>query len=348
MLLLFEFAICFAIVTWNGSFNLFLLSTNASDEASEKKLFTTAARMRVCGCKNLDEKSFAMSASFAMMNNGLEDPDTMLRYTRRLKDLFSKMPSATFVKGPANYPELPEELLEHNPGIKAQIEACGTCTANKVSEMLTGVLKASAPCRNTKQGVTKRVQPELARRSSGIMCGDNATLVGTLPPKLKQFVEGMKLAEIATPQRAAANDDGAAVITFADGRVFRISGKQAADAASAAFPDRAFPLTFAGSTPVGPMTFPPGSTPVGPMAFPPGLLTIGAGPQSDSQNSESQSPPPDQNQQPAKPDKDKLSSMNSFCGQQGLSPYAPEQPAQHRAPEQLAKTEATAGTAEHT
>lgn len=319
-----------------GPLTFFLLSTNASDEAAEKKLFTMAARMRVCGCKNLDEKSFAMSASFAMMNNGLEDPDTMLRYTRRLKDLFSKMPSATFVKGPANYPELPEELLEHNPGIKAQIEACGTCTANKVSEMLTGVLKASAPCRNTKQGVTKRVQPELARRSSGIMCGDNASLVGTLPPKLKQFVEGIKLADIATPQRAAANDDGAAFITLADGRVFRISSKQAADAASAAFPDRSFPLTFAGSTPVGPMTFPPG------------LLTIGAGPQSDSQNSESQSPPPDQNQQPAKPDKDKLSSMNSFCGQQGLSPHAPEQPAQHRAPEQLAKTEATAGTAEHT
>ena len=71
----------------------FLLSTNASDKDDDTKLCTMAARMRVCGCKNLDEKSFAMSASVAMMNNGWDAPDTMLRHTRRLKDLFSKMPS---------------------------------------------------------------------------------------------------------------------------------------------------------------------------------------------------------------------------------------------------------------
>ena len=292
--------------------------------------------MRVCGCRNLDEKSFAVSASFAMMNHGYEDPGTMLRYTRMLKELFSKLPSATFVKGPANYPELPEELLVHNHGIKAQIEACGTCTANKVSAELTCMLKASAPCRNTKQGVTRHLRPPLTRGISSLNLGDNAPHVGTLPTKVRQLVAGMNLADIATPQRAAENDDGAAFITLADGRVFRISSQQATAAASAAFPDRPFPFTFGGPTPVGPMTFPPG------------LLTIGAGSQSESQNSESQSPPPGQNQQPAKPDNDKLSSISSFCGQQGLPPHAPEQPAQHLAPEQLAKTEATAGTAEYT
>ena len=145
----------------------------------------------------------------------------------------------------------------------------------------------------------------------------------------------MDLADIATPMhgRAAENDAGA-TITLADGRVFRISSKQAADAASAAFPDRSPPFTFGGSTPVG--------TP----KFPPGLLSIGAGPKSESQNSESPAQPPYQDQI-AKPDKDKLNSMHSFFGQQGLPHHAPEQPAKPVAPEQLAKTEATAGTAEH-
>jgi hypothetical protein len=320
-----------------GPLTFFLLSTNASDTDAETKLFTMAARMRVCGCKNIDEKSFAMSASFAMMNNGWDAPDTMLRYTRRLKDLFSKMPSATYIKGPANYPELPEDLLEHDPAIKAQIEACGTCTANKVSEMLTGVLKASAPCRTTKHGVTKREINRVQRGSSSLSLGDNAPQVGKFERKVQRFVAGMDLADVATPMhgRAAENDDGA-IITLADGRVFRISSKQAADAASAAFPDRSAPFTFGGSTPVGSLKFPPG------------LLTIGAGPKSESQNSESPAPPPDQNQQLAKPDQDKLNSMNSFFGQQGLPHHAPEQPAQPVAPEQLAKTEATAGTAEHT
>ena len=216
--------------------------------------------------------------------------------------------------------------------IKEQIESCGTCTANKVSEMLTGVLKASSPCRTTKQGVTKRVQ----WGSSSLSLGDNAPHVGKLERKVQRFVAGMNLADIATPHgRAAENDDGA-IITLADGRVFRISSKQAADAASAAFPDRSSPFTFGGSTPVGSLKFPPE------------LLTIGAGPKSESQNSESPAQPPDQNQQIAKPDQDKLNSMNSFFGQQGLPHHAPEQPAKPVAPEQLAKTEATAGTAEHT
>ena len=152
---------------------------------------------------------------------------------------------------------------------------------------------------------------------------------------MQRFVAGMDLADIATPMhgRAAENDAGAS-ITLADGKVFRISNKQAADAASAAFPDRSTSLTFGGPTPLG--------SPI----FPPGLLSIGAGPNSDSQNSESPAQPPYQDQI-AKPDKDKLNSMHSFFGQQGLPHHAPEQPAKPAAPEQLAKTEATAGTAEH-
>jgi len=111
----------------------------------DAKLMKMAHRLRVLGCRNPDETSFAAACAIALHAHRFSAVQ-MLQHTRNLKFLFG-VATPFPVRGPDAYGGCSFSL-----DLQAQIDADGPIVPCKIDPALAAATIRSAPCRKTRHG----------------------------------------------------------------------------------------------------------------------------------------------------------------------------------------------------
>ena len=178
-----------------------------TEKQTAPRLIKMASRLHAMGVNRGTEKTFAKAAAIALCNDGLKSSADSLKDTRALKAFFLQMPHETLT-GPMSYPSDVTEFKVSNEVLWDQLQVHGPVVDSRLDSGDAAVLKAAAPCRNTKTGC---VNPD-EKTSKRLKLTDQ---VGKCPKPLMEFLENM-----ATPQLKGGG--GPATFTLPNGHTFTI------------------------------------------------------------------------------------------------------------------------------